>query len=537
MYALLAFLPILFCVVAMAVFNWPAKYAMPVTWLLVAILAVCFWGMDILGAVAYTLSGLLRSSEVLIIIFGAILVMNTLKMSGGMAAINRGFQSISPDSRVQAIIIGFMFVSFIEGAAGFGTPSALAAPLLISLGFPPMAAVVLTLVCDSCSVAFGAIGTPVGQALSCLGSVATGAYTKEMTTWVALIHGIVGIFVPFMGLCLMSKLFGKERSFKPAFQALPFALLAGVCFSLPYVLVNMLMGPEFPSLFGGLIGLAITILAAKNKFLTPKKVWTFGGEEDWEESWKASTPPAAPKQTEMSLLRAWLPYILIAILLVITRIPALGLKDILNSGIFVVKTGELFATPNTAVSLKWAYVPGTAFILVAIVTIFLHGMKKEEMKAAFKASFQQVSGAAIAVSFGLAMVQLMQYSGGSEMDSMIIYMARALSQVGSVLYVIFCPVIGVLGAFVSGSNTVSCLLFTNLQYQAASTLGLDTALMVAVSTIGGSIGNLVCVNSVVATCTTAGIVGKEGKVLRITIVPTVIYTVLVIAITAIALAV
>ena len=134
MFALLAFIPILFCVVVMAVFNWPAKVAMPITWLITAVLGFAFWGMDLLTLAAYSISGLFSSFEVLIIIFGAILVMNTLKMSGGMVAINNGFRSISPDARVQAVIIGFLFVSFIEAAAGFGTPAALAAPLMISLG-------------------------------------------------------------------------------------------------------------------------------------------------------------------------------------------------------------------------------------------------------------------------------------------------------------------------------------------------------------------------------------------------------------------
>ena len=136
MYALLAFIPILFCVVVMAVFNWPAKYAMPVTWLMVVILGLTAWGMDFLSVAAYSIAGLFSSIEVLIIIFGAILVMNTLKLSGAMSSIGNGFRSVSGDARVQAIIIGFLFVSFIEGAAGFGTPAALAAPLMISLGSP-----------------------------------------------------------------------------------------------------------------------------------------------------------------------------------------------------------------------------------------------------------------------------------------------------------------------------------------------------------------------------------------------------------------
>lgn len=134
MYALLAFIPIVFCVVVMAVFNWPAKIAMPISWLITAVLGFFVWNIDVLKLTAYTVAGFFNSIEVLIIIFGAVLVMNTLKMSGGMVAINNGFRSISPDARVQAVNVGFLFVSFIEGAAGFGTPAALAAPLMISLG-------------------------------------------------------------------------------------------------------------------------------------------------------------------------------------------------------------------------------------------------------------------------------------------------------------------------------------------------------------------------------------------------------------------
>lgn len=543
MYALLAFIPILFCVVAMAVFNWPAKYAMPVTWLMVAILGFFFWGMDLLTLTAYSLAGLFSSIEVLIIIFGAILVMNTLKMSGGMSAINNGFRSISPDARVQAIIIGFLFVSFIEAAAGFGTPAALAAPLMMSLGFPPVAAVVVALICDSACVAFGAIGTPVVQAITCMGpQIATDAFIGEMSLWTAIPHAVVMLILPFMAVAVMCKFFSKEKSVKPALQVLPFALFAGVCFAVPYVLINIFVGYEFPSLFGSLIALVITVIAAKCKFLTPKTVWHFGPESEWEESWKATKLPEAPKQSKISLVRAWVPYVLIALILVATRIPALGIKGLLNdaSSIFVIRTGDLFGVENTAFTLKWAYVPGTVFILIALVTVFLHKMKGSDVKKAWAASFSQVSGAAIALVFGLAMVQILRYSGSNdvasdEMKSMIFYMAQALSKVGSVVYVIFSPVIGVLGAFISGSNTVAVTLFANLQEQAASNLGLNTAIIVAANTIGGSIGNMICVNNVVAACATAGTMGREGKIIRINAIPAVIYTVIVICVLAVAI--
>jgi len=539
MYALLAFIPILFCVVVMAAFNWPAKIAMPITWLITAVLGFFAWGMNFVELAAYTISGLFSSIEVLIIIFGAILVMNTLKMSGGMVAINNGFRSISPDARVQAVIIGFLFVSFIEAAAGFGTPAALAAPLMISLGFPPVAAVVVALICDSACVAFGAIGTPVVQAVTCLGGAENleAAYIGQMSLWTAIPHAVVMIILPFMAIAIMCKFFSKEKSIKPALQALPFCLLAGVSFAVPYVLINIFVGYEFPSLFGSLIALVITVIAAKCKFLTPKTTWHFGREEEWEDSWKATHAPAPPKESKMGLIKAWIPYVLIALILVATRIPALGLKGLLNNAdtFFVIKSGNLFGVENTAFTLKWAYVPGTVFILVALITVLLHRMKAKDVGQAWVASFKQVSGAAIALVFGLAMVQILRYSGSNdvaseEMKSMIFYMAEALSKVGSFLYIVFSPIIGILGSFISGSNTVAVTLFANLQEQAASNLGLNTALIVAANTVGGSIGNMICVNNVVAACATAGTAGREGKIIRINAIPCAIYTVIVIAV-------
>ena len=544
MYALLAFIPIVFCVAVMVAFNWPAKFAMPISWLITAALGFFMWNMDLVQLGAYTVAGFFNSMEVLIIIFGAVLVMNTLKMSGGMVAINNGFRSISPDARVQAVIVGFLFVSFIEGAAGFGTPAALAAPLMISLGFPPVAAVVMALICDSACVAFGAIGTPVQQAITCLGGAETlgVGYVGQMTLWTTIPHAVVMLILPFMAIAITCKFFSKEKSVRPALQALPFCLLASVSFAVPYVIINIFVGHEFPSLFGSLIALVITVLAAKFKFLTPKKTWHFGPETEWEEGWKASRPPAPPKESKMSLIKAWIPYVIIALILVITRIPSLGIKDLLNqtNSIFVIKRNNLFGVENASFTLKWAYVPGTAFILVALITVVLHAMKAKDVGAAWAASFKQVSGAAIALVFGLAMVQILRYSGSNdvaateEIKSMIYYMAEALSKVGRGLYIAISPIIGVLGTFISGSNTVSVTLFANLQEQAATNLGLNTAIIVAANTVGGSVGTMIGVNSVVAACATAGIAGKEGKIIRVNAIPAAIYTVVVILVLMVA---
>ena len=535
--SLLAFLPILVCLILMMAFNIPAKISLPVSWALACIFGLVFWKMNWLSVLAYSLSGVLNSIDVLITITGAIIVMNILKESGGMYSINNGFKSISKDSRIQAIIVGWMFSSFIEGAAGFGTPAALAAPLLVSLGFPPVAAAVVTLICDSTAVSFGAIGTPTTQALICLGGdVATDAYASKLSMWVAIPHAIVGTIIPFIAIAIMCKFFSKEKSFKPALEVLPFCLFAGLCFTIPYALIGTFLGVEFPSLLGALIGLPIVILCAKKGFLIPKRQWNFPTQEEWDDSWRSTEKVNEPKESNMSLVRAWIPYILIALLLVITRLPFLPFKGWLNTcKAFVIKIPELFGVKNTSYTFKWAWLPGTVFILVSFLTIFIHKMKKEDVKKAWKNTGKQLIGASIAIVSGLALVQILRYSGSStvgssDTKSMIFYMAEALSKVGKAFYVIISPIIGILGAFVSGSNTVSNTLFTNLQYQSAVNLGLPTVLIVALQVIGGAIGNMICVNNTVAVCATVGTNGKEGKIIRTTVAPTAIYTLFIIII-------
>ena len=538
---LLAFIPILVSLVLMMAFNIPAKISLPISWLIACILGLIFWKMNWLSVIAYSLSGILNSFDVLITITGAIIVMNMLKESGGMHSINNGFRSITNDARIQAIIIGWMFASFIEGAAGFGTPAALAGPLLVSLGFPPVAAAVVALICDSTAVSFGAIGTPTIQSLTCLGSdIATESYSSSLSMWVSIPHAIVGTFIPFIAVAVMCKFFSKEKSFKPAFEVLPFALFAGLCFTLPYALIACFLGPEFPSLLGALIGLPIVIFAAKKGFLIPKKQWNFPIQEEWDDSWKSNVEASLPKESKMSIVRAWLPYVIIALALVITRLPFLPIKKTLNgngvlSNIFAIKIPEIFGVANTSYTFKWAWLPGTIFIIVSFLIIPIHKMKKEEVGRAWKTTLKQLIGASIAIISGLALVQIMRYSGAnviesSDTKSMIFYMAEALSRVGKVFYVIIAPIIGVLGAFVSGSNTVSNSLFTNLQYQSAINLGLPTVLIVALQVIGGAIGNMICVNNTVAVCATVGTNGKEGKIIRTTIAPTAIYTIFIIII-------
>ena len=524
MLALIAFLPILATLVLMMVFNWPAKRCLMISWAMAFVIGILGFNVDIGALAAGSAYGMLSAIEVIIIITGAILVMNTLKASGATAAINRGFMNICPDKRVQACIIGFSFCSFIEAAAGFGTPAALAGPLLVSLGFPPMAAAMITLIFDSTAVSFGAVGTPVSTGLTMLGLGGDAQFAADFGFWTAVPHAVMGTLLPLIVLMMTTKFFSKEKSFKPALEAAPFALFSGLSFTVPMLIITKFIGYEFASLLGALISIAVSVVAAKAGFLVPKKTWDFGPSEKWEDEWHATCKVSPVAESDMPLLKAWVPYVLIAAILVITRIPQLGIKGLLTGGApFVVGIQNLFGFENLDWNLKWAYLPGTVFILVALITNLYHGMSMQKVKESWQVTFKQVSGAAAALLFGLALVEVMKYKNADGV-SMMVSMANALANLGDSLYVVIAPFIGVLGSFVSGSATVSMTLFANLQFDTATALDLPAVLIVSMQCVGAAIGNMVCINNAVAASATIGTSGREGKLIKMNAIPMVIYS-------------
>ncbi len=536
MLATIAFLPILATLILMIVFNWPAKICLAISWALAVVFGILFFKIDISALLAGSLYGVLSSIDVLIIIIGAILVMNTLKISGATASINRGFMNICPDKRVQACIIGFSFCSFIEAAAGFGTPAALAGPLLVSLGFPPMAAAMITLCFDSSAVSFGAVGTPVTSALNALGMAGNETFISQFSFWTALPHAVVSTILPLIVLMLTAKIFSGEKSFKPALKAAPFAIFTGLTFSIPLLFTSIFMGYEFASLIAALISIAATVIAAKCGFLVPKETWDFGNPESWDSEWLSTSEISPVKESKMPLLLAWVPYLLIATLLVITRIPQLGIKHLLTGGSpFIIKINNLLGFENLDWSLKWAYLPGTFFILVAFITNIIHKMDGKMVKKSWSDTIKQISGAALALVFGLALVEVLKYKNDLGI-SMLDEMANALSMVGKSLYVLISPFIGVLGAFVSGSATVSMNLFSNLQFNTASVLGLPEVFAISMQCVGAAIGNMVCINNAVAASATIGTTGREGKLIKINVIPMLIYSLITAAIFYIVLA-
>jgi len=537
MNALLAFFPILLTIVLMVGFNWGAKKALPLALLSAILIAFFQWEMNVQNVFGYTLFGFLKAFDILVIIFGAILILNTLKLSGAMATINNGFNGITTDRRVQAIIIGFMFGGFIEGAAGFGTPAALAGPLLVGLGFPPLAAALVALIFNTVPVPFGAVGTPIFGGMSTLeanveaSGVDADTFMMVLTKSIALPNAIAGIFIPILGLAILTKYFGKEKSIKPALQALPFALFAGFAFMIPYAAIGYFFGPELPSLVGAFIGMIIVVFAAKKGFLVPKQPWDFPEESKWPKIWKSNSDTGDTGQAKMSLLKAWSPYLLIAVILVVTRIPSFGLKDFLANQTLTLN--NVAGIDDLNYVLKWAYLPGTIpFILVALFTQWHHKMPLIEIKKSWILTFKQVSGAAIALFAGVGLVQLMLNSGNnaSGMNSMLNEMALTTADLSGNSYPFFSTLIGMLGTFMSGSATVSNILFMSFQYETALILDFPEILILSMQGIGAGIGNMICINNIVAVAATVGCLGAEGKMIRINAIPAFLYYLLITAI-------
>ncbi len=299
--ALLAFTPLLLAGVLLIGFRMAAKVAMPIVFIVTALIALVAWDMTFTRVVASSLQGLILTLSILWIIFGAILLLNAMKYSGGISAIRNGFSGISPDRRVQAIIVAWLFGCFIEGASGFGTPAAVAAPLMVALGFPALAAVVVGMMIQSTPVSFGAVGTPIVVGVT--GGVNQSAITERLAadgaTWteyfrliaaeVAIIHGIVGILMPLIMVVIMVRFFGANRSWKEGLSITPFAIFAGVAFVVPYMLAGVLLGPEFPSMIGAMVGLAIVVPAARRGFLMPKDTWDFPPASSGSTSGSASS--------------------------------------------------------------------------------------------------------------------------------------------------------------------------------------------------------------------------------------------------------
>jgi lactate permease len=540
---ILALLPIAIVLILLVIMRRSAKFSMFAAYLVTVALALTIWSQPFLTVAGATVNGFVTALTLLFIIFGAILLLQTVQESGAIRAIRQGFMDLSPDRRIQALIIAWLFGSMIEGASGFGTPAAVAAPLLVAIGFPAMAAVLVTLIIQSTPVSFGAVGTPmlVGVktglsnnegVIESIAPLTLTEYIVDLAVNVAMIHALVGFVIPLMMVGMLTRFFGANRSFKEGFAVWKFALFCGFAFTIPYFLVALLLGPEFPSLVGGLIGLMIVVPAAKKGFLLPKDRFDFPPRSKATESWfgtldsnAAAAAEAGTDGRSISLLRAWSPYVIVAALLIATRTIE-PLKAALTSPEATLAVSDLFGS-GIGASAQLLFSPGTILILASVISFFVFKMSGKAYGRAWSNSAQTMMAAAPALIIAVPMVQVFINTSEGGLESMPLVLAETVASATGSIWPLFSPLIGALGAFIAGSNTVSNMMFSLFQFSAAEQIGLTglaTIGVVALQAVGGAAGNMICVHNVVAASAVVGLTDREGDVIRMTLIPMAYYT-------------
>jgi len=521
--------PIISVLLFLVLLKMPAARAMTISAVMTGMAAALVWKMETTYIIASIFEGLFAALTPLFIIFGAVFLLNTLKNSGAMATIRSGFTNISQDARVQVIIICWLFGSFIEGSAGFGTPAAIGAPLLVMLGIPPIASAVVALIADSTSVSFGAIGLPVqfgvqqglmtgGNSMAADLIAATGGNFADFARMIAMhaitIDLITGTMIPLVMSVVLTGFFGREKSFIEGLKIWKFAIFSGLAFTIPAWGINYLCGADFPSVIGALIGMAVVIPAAKKGFLLPETVW-----HDFAEAENAFAPDDQDEkeQPQVSTLAAWCPYLLMAGLLILSRtVPPF--KEILLS--WSITTGPIMGT-QLAQKITPLYLPGTFFIVVCLVAFVLFRMSGNAFGKSFWDSTKSMLPTIISLGAAVPMVRIFLNSGvnnsADQLSSMPIELADLLAGTLGAFWLWIAPIVGIFGSFLSGSATFSNMMFSALQYTAADSVGISHTLVLGLQAIGANAGNMMCVMNVVAAATVVGMAGRESEIIRKTL--------------------
>jgi len=515
-YILSALSPLLCLVLLITFFHQPAYKAALASLILTFLVSNFVWQVESAWITAAVLRGVFVTLEILVVIIGALLLLYALKEARAFVSIQQSVEKISADKRIQLILIAWFFVAFIEGAAGFGTPAALAAPLLVVIGFPALAAATLALIGDSVAVTYGAVGLPIllGVTQGLDQNLIVFDLVSNISKTTALIHFAIGSFVPLLMSILLCGIFGKD--WKSGFGVWRFALLAGFAFTAPYILIAWFLGPEFPSLFGAIVGGAIAIFALRFKFFQPKNIWQI---PEKHLSLKQDINPEI--KNSPTIFHSILPYLLVGGLLVATRLPFFGVKDFFAS--WQLGINRILAT-DINYSLAVFQSPGIIFIAITFFAMWYFKLSSIEVKNVFKNSFLKLLAPASALLFIITMVQLFVYSGVNQsgLVELPLYLANQAALAGAA-WPLLAPLVGLFGAFVAGSSTVSNLLFSQFQYDTAVLLGMSPVLIIALQAVGSAVGNMIAVHNVVAVLATVGLMKAEGKVIKYNFFPAIGY--------------
>lgn len=516
-----AAVPVLLGTVLLVALRWPAARAMPVCGAVTTALAFAFWGVGGARLGAALVEAAFITATVLSILFGAMLLVEQLKAAGAIATLEAWLAGKSADRRVQALLIGWLVGSFLEGAAGFGAPAAITAPLLVALGFPPLAAVAAALIGDSVAVSFGAVGTPILVGLAEGLAGATGAPEAEaIGRRIALNDVLLGSLMPAL-LVLGATMAARGRAgLRDGLEAAPLALVIGATHTTVAAVTAWLVGPELPSLIGPLLGLAVALSLLQRGWLVPRRVWRFPGE--------AAAPTDLDRGAPIeraALTRAVLPFALLVVMLALTRARALGVGPHLAS--VAVGGRDLFGTGIDAL-LRPLHSPSAVFVLVWATTPLVYPGSRAALAPSARRAFGQTARAAVPLLAAIATVRVFVHSGVNDagLPAMPVVLADAAAGSLGGAWAMFAPWLGALGSFIAGSATFSNMLFAGVQHAIAEARGWDAISILALQGMGAAAGNMVCIHNVVAAAAVVGLVGSEGAVIRRTFAPMAIYLLL-----------
>ncbi len=492
--------------------SLPSYVALPLIAILVYVLQLTYFGNHFTSVNANVIAGIVATLTPITIIFGAILFNRMMEISGGTNILRKWLGNISDNSVAQLMIIGWAFAFMIEGASGFGTPAAIAAPILMGLGFKPLRVAVFALIMNTVPVSFGAVGTPTWFGFAPL--KLSEAMTLEVGQISALIHCVAALVIPLFALLSVVDWATIRRN-------IVFVYLSIFSCTVPYFIIAQL-NYEFPALVGGAIGMLASIGLANLGIGLAK------AEEKHEKQ-------VVNKQ---EIFKAMFPTAMLIAILIVTRIPQLGIKGLLTDGTewlsaslgrfasleisqsLIISLKNILGT-DVAGNYKLLYVPSLIpFVVTVVLCLILFRLSFSQSKDIFGGSWQQVKKPFIALLGAVIMVKLMKMGGD---QSMVKIIGRNFAEFTGANWTYFSSYLGAIGAFFSGSNTVSNLTFGGIQFSIAETTGLSIPLILGLQSVGGAMGNMVCLNNIIAVCTVLNISNAEGKVIRKTVVPMLIY--------------
>ena len=522
-----SYLPLILLITLMVKKNpMPSSKALPLSALVAYIVVLLIFKQDARLVNANVISGALLALTPLSIIAGAIFLFKCMEITGALAILRKSLDGVSENPVAQLMIVGWAFMFLIEGASGFGTPAAIAAPILYSLGFPALRVALFCLVLNTIPVTFGAMGTPVWFGLSLLQLPQESV--REIAQQAALINTIAAPVIVILALRLVVS---DAADIK---KNLLFILLSTCACTLPYLGLSY-FGVEFPSLLGGLIGLIITLLLAKYKI----GIEAVNRPTDNRPAATEQTTEQAPAKTVplKTLIKAAFPLWGTVLLLVLTRLPELGLKALLQAtepalhislgflGTFHISTSlvaSLTDILNTAVTWKHSvlYIPSIIpFAVTGSVTLWLFRQQAEPntLKTAGQQTLARMRTPFFAMLGALIFVNMMMLGDSSGQNSAAVaQIGHHLAQITGANWTFFAPLLGALGSFFSGSATISNLTFAGIQTTIAEQLSLPLTTILALQSVGAAMGNMVCINNIVAVTAILGLQNRDGDILKST---------------------